>query len=262
MLTWNRSQARIPLGLCLQELAPRRTRPPRCRIEARALEDVAHRAWRHTDTSPGEFAADPLIAPRRVLAGQAQDRSTNVLPGGWAAWTFPGVGPLAGNQVAVPAQQRRWRHEENAPRPARQQPRERRQQHPVPVAQIGPVHPASQHGDLMPEHEDLNLLGPITARKQDQELKDTAEDEVWDRPGHEQRGCPLHEHARAMDLQLNSADPDFRTRQGFLPAAPAPRAAAWAPVARSTALASRHCCVERFLGSVGASAWVVRSPAL
>jgi hypothetical protein len=59
-----------------------------------------------------------------------------------------------------------------------EQPRERRQQHPVPVAQIGPVHPAAQHGDLMPEHEDLSLLGPITAPEQDQELKDTAEDEV------------------------------------------------------------------------------------
>ncbi len=63
----------------------------------------------------------------------------------------------------------------------------------------------------MPEHEDLHLLSPVTARKQDRELKDTAEDEVWDRPGHEQRGCPLHEHARAMNPQLNSADPGFRT---------------------------------------------------
>jgi hypothetical protein len=177
------------------------------------LEDVAHRAWRHTDTSPSEFAANPLIAPRRVLTGQAQDRITNVLPGGWAAWTFPRVGPLAGNQIAVPAQQRRRRHEEDAPRPARQQPRERSQQHPVPIAQIGPVHPAAQHGDLMPGREDLDLLGPVTAPEQDQELKDTAQDQVQDRPEHEQRGCPLREHARAMNLQLNSAGPGFRTPQ-------------------------------------------------
>ena len=69
----------------------------------------------------------------------------------------------------------------------------------------------------MPEHEDLNLLGPVTSRKQDQELKDTTEDEVRDRPGHEQRGCPLHEGARAMDLQLNSTDPGFRTPQATDP---------------------------------------------
>ncbi len=42
------------------------------------------------------------------------------------------------------------------------------------IAQIGPTHPAAQHGDLMPEREDLDLLGPVTAPEQDQELKDTA----------------------------------------------------------------------------------------
>jgi hypothetical protein len=59
----------------------------------RPLEDVAHCAWRHIDTSSGEFTADPLVAPRRVLAGQAQDRITGVLPRGWAARAFPRVGP-------------------------------------------------------------------------------------------------------------------------------------------------------------------------
>ena len=63
----------------------------------------------------------------------------------------------------------------------------------------------------MPERENLDLLGPITAPEQDQELKDTAEDQVQDRPGNEQRGCPLRGHARAMNLQLNSIDPGFRT---------------------------------------------------
>jgi hypothetical protein len=65
----------------------------------------------------------------------------------------------------------------------------------------------------MPEREDLDLLGPVTAPEQDQELKDTAEDQVQDRPEHQQRGCPLREHARAMNLQLNSADPGFHTPQ-------------------------------------------------
>jgi len=65
----------------------------------------------------------------------------------------------------------------------------------------------------MPEREDLDLLGPVTAPEQDQELKDTAEDQVQDRPGHEQRSCPLCEYDRAMNLQLNSTDPGFRTPQ-------------------------------------------------
>ena len=58
---------------------------------------VQDQAIRPEAASPGEFAADPLVAPRWVLTGQAQDRITDVLPGGWAAWRFPRVGPLAGN---------------------------------------------------------------------------------------------------------------------------------------------------------------------
>jgi hypothetical protein len=61
----------------------------------------------------------------------------------------------------------------------------------------------------MPGREDLGLLGPVTAPEQDQELKDTAEDQAQDRPEHQQRGCRLREHGRAINLQLNSADPRF-----------------------------------------------------
>src|ERR1019366_3361172 len=93
-------------------------------IEACLPEDVAHRAWRDAEPGAGEFAAYPLVAPRRVLTGQAQDRITNVLPGRWPSWTFPRVGPFAGSQVAVPAQQCGGRHEEDAPRPTRQHSRE------------------------------------------------------------------------------------------------------------------------------------------
>jgi hypothetical protein len=71
----------------------------------------------------------------------------------------------------------------------------------------------AQHGDLMQEREDLDLLGPVTAPEQDQELKDTAEDQVQHRPEHEQRSCPLREQAQAMTPPLNSIDPGFRTPQ-------------------------------------------------
>ena len=49
---------------------------------------------------------------------------------------------------------------------------------------------------------------------QDQELEDAAEDEVQQGPEHEQRECPLPQHARAMNLQVNSVESGFRTPQG------------------------------------------------
>lgn len=98
------------------------------------------------------------------------------------------LGPLPGDQVTVPAQQRLRGKEESIPRHARQQPRERDQQDTVPVAQIGPVHLTVQNGDLMPERENLNLLGPMTApdqdQDQDQESEETTEDEAEEGPLH------------------------------------------------------------------------------
>lgn len=129
-----------PLGLGLQELGPTRSCPSGCGIQASTFEDVPHRAGRHPNTDPGELAADPLIAPSRVLSSQPQHRFPDVPPGGWTAWTFPSVGPSAGDQIPVPAQERRRRHEEHLPRRARQQPRQRRQQDTVCIIEIGTLH--------------------------------------------------------------------------------------------------------------------------
>jgi hypothetical protein len=63
------------------------------------------------------------------------------------------------------------------------------------------------------QREDLDLLGAFTAPEQDDELEDTAEDEVQQGPVHEQRGCPLTEDAQAMNAQVNSIDPGFPTPQ-------------------------------------------------
>ena len=49
---------------------------------------------------------------------------------------------------------------------------------------IGPVHLTAQNGDLMPERENLDLPGLMTAPEQDQELEETTEDEVEEGPQH------------------------------------------------------------------------------
>ena len=51
---------------------------------------------------------------------------------------------------------------------------------------IGPVHLnlTAENGDLMPERENLDLPGLVTAPEQDQELEETTEDEVEEGPQH------------------------------------------------------------------------------
>lgn len=72
--------------------------------------------------------------------------------------------------------------------------------------EIGPVHLTAEYRDLMPQREDLDLLGPVTTPEQDHELKDTTEEEVEEGPGHEQRGCLLPQHAQATGPQVNGTD--------------------------------------------------------
>ena len=45
-------------------------------------------------------------------------------------------------------------------------------------------HLTAQNGDLMPERENLDLPGLVTAPGQDRELEETTEDEVEEGPQH------------------------------------------------------------------------------
>ena len=59
---------------------------------------------------------------------------------------------------------------------------------------------------------------PVTAPEQDQELKDTAEDQVQDRPEHEQRACPSHEPAaqqRRSGSSHSTGSPRRRTARAL-----------------------------------------------
>src|ERR1039458_9663196 len=76
----------------------------------------------------------------------------------------------------------------------------------VPPVEVWPVHLTAQHGDLVAQREDLDLLGAVTAPEHDEELEDAAEDEVQQGPDHEQRGCPLREDAQAMKSEVNSIE--------------------------------------------------------
>jgi hypothetical protein len=75
----------------------------------------------------------------------------------------------------MPTQQRCRSHEEALPRRPRQQPRQRGQQAPIPIAQIRPVDLTAQYGDLMPKHDDLDLLGTITTTEQHHELENATD---------------------------------------------------------------------------------------
>jgi hypothetical protein len=69
------------------------------------------------------------------------------------------VGPFAGDEAAVPAQDGAGGDQPMVPQPRGQEPDQRGED-----CAVGPVEPglrmsAAQHGDLVPQHEQLGVLG-------------------------------------------------------------------------------------------------------
>ena len=52
-----------------------------------------------------QLAVDPSVAPAGILAGHLQHEVADRRCGGWSAWSSVRVGPAAGDELVVPAQQ-------------------------------------------------------------------------------------------------------------------------------------------------------------
>ena len=89
-----------------QELAPGRSGATRCGIDPGCVEDRPDRGGADLVAEAGELAVDAPVAPGRVLGGQADDQGAQA--GGDGGSTGPGGlgGPAAGDELAVPAQDR------------------------------------------------------------------------------------------------------------------------------------------------------------
>ena len=99
-------------AMCLlaEELLPTRTRASWCRRQTGSGEDPADRALPHAVSEPGRFALNTAVTPSRVVPSQPQDQSTDV-GGDRRTSGRARVGPMLGDQPAMPRQQRRWCHE-------------------------------------------------------------------------------------------------------------------------------------------------------
>jgi hypothetical protein len=75
-------------------------------IESRVLQDPPDSRGGHGMAESDQLALDPSVAPAGILAGHPQHESSDRRCGGWSAWSSVRVGPAAGDEVGVPAQQR------------------------------------------------------------------------------------------------------------------------------------------------------------
>jgi hypothetical protein len=117
------------------------------------VEHLPHRTGRDLVAQPGEFALDAAMPPGRVLVGQTQDQRPQLRIDRGPPSPGVRVGPIPGQQLAVPAQQRGRGDEERRPAGAGQQPGQGREHEPVFLAQLGAVDLAAQDRDLVSQDE-------------------------------------------------------------------------------------------------------------
>ncbi len=86
-----------------------------------------------------------------------------------------GIGPLAGDEAAVPAQDDTWGDQPVSTQPCRQEPDQRGEDGAVCPVEPGPGIRAAQDGDLVPQHKQLGVLGGRSPAEQDQPATDPDE---------------------------------------------------------------------------------------
>jgi len=94
-------------------------------------------------------------------------------------------GPIPSDQAAVPPQDGTWGDQPVNPQPWRQVLDQRGEDGAVGPVQPGPRTRPAQHGDLMPQHEQLRILGCGGPAEQDQPAAEPHEDETEKAHRHE-----------------------------------------------------------------------------
>jgi len=154
-----------PGGLRVEKLPPRRARAARRWIDARGTQDLPHRGRRDRHAELAQFAVDPAVSPERIFLRQANDKAGDA----WDCRRAAGLAAiarvvLACGQPAVPGQQRRGRDGEDfGPAPAREQPCQRGEPHPVRWLVPDPAGVPTQDRVLVPEHQQLSILRHVPA---------------------------------------------------------------------------------------------------
>jgi hypothetical protein len=120
----------------------------KCRIQAVAAQRSADRGCRDPNAEVQQLTLDALVAPARVLCGQADDQLLDVLVELRPPLAKARVGPRACDQAPVPAQQRLRGNEEAGPAGPRKHTTDRGQQGAVGGLEPGSWDLAVQHAKL------------------------------------------------------------------------------------------------------------------
>ena len=173
-------------GLRGQELLPSRAHAAGRGADTGIMQDLPHRRGRDRMAEPDEFALHPPVPPRWIIRRHVDhklpDRGCRRRPSGTPAARAV---PLARDQPPVPGEQRRWGHHEHLT-PSAAGNQSRQCQEPQPVARLvtNPADLTAQDRVLVPEHQELGILGHLVPGQHHQTAEQTTYEQVDNRNDH------------------------------------------------------------------------------
>jgi hypothetical protein len=186
----------------VQELAPARSRPSRSRVDTGLVQDPPNRGSAYLPAQAGKFPGDPSVPPRRILRRQAQHQRADRRPHRRATRRLARVGPPPLHQIGMPAQQRARGDQQPDPAGIREQPSQRGDQGPIGPRRLGPSNLTTQYRQLVPQHQNLGLLGDIRAQEQSKGTEEPDEDQIDQSQSHGTRILPLPGRACPLNGKL------------------------------------------------------------
>jgi hypothetical protein len=192
-----------------QKLAPTRPAAPRRRLQPRPTEKTADARWRHPEAELAQLAADPPMAPARILPRQPQHQLPNLSRQLWPSALAGRLSPLPAHKRSMPTQQRTRRHQQHATRRARQMASRGRQQRPISPSELRPRDLPTQNLELVAQHQELNVFHMQAATATNKRPEQSPHSEIEEREG---RLPPI-----LPTLAPESGDTDIGALQPFRP---------------------------------------------
>jgi len=149
-----------PDALCLgtEESRPSRAVAAGSGPDAGSSQDRADRRGPDPDPQLAELALDPHASPHGVLPTHTDHKVSEVgVDARSTGGLLPAVGPLAANELAVPAQERLRSDQERRPAVARQDSAGCCEEDAVEAMEPRTLHPSTQDRQLVTEHSVLDL---------------------------------------------------------------------------------------------------------
>jgi hypothetical protein len=137
------------------------------RADSGLRQDAADGARADPVTESEQFALDAAMAPGLVLPGEPDHQVAHLSVDRWPTRPVR-IRPRPAGQPAVPGQQGRRCDGPVQEQFARQQSSQRGQHRTIRPRQPRPADLAAEHGHLMPQHHDLNVLRSVGSGQQRQ----------------------------------------------------------------------------------------------